>query len=56
MEIFEYIKSRMNGFVEEFPEAMMRYEFDCVANQHVIEILPLSVSTVSDSGLDDEVL
>jgi hypothetical protein len=43
MEIFEYIKSRMNEFVEEFPEAMMRYEFDCVANQHVIEILPLSV-------------
>jgi hypothetical protein len=43
MEISEFIKTQMTDFVKKFPKAKASYEYDRIANQHVIEILPQSV-------------
>jgi hypothetical protein len=53
MEITEFIKSRMTDFVKRFPEAKVCYEYDRMANVHVIEILPLSLYN-SQSFIDWE--
>ncbi len=50
----EYIISKLNSFIHEFPQTRVRYEYDVLSDTHFIEVVPNQVYHLNDDYIQWE--